>query len=256
MTDPEIIQLCREIYARHQRAIDLIVQYGFTDRVGELVRLVLEEDESLPVNLLDSRSGSTWFVPQEWEECLRPFGPGWGPTVPYGIACWFSHPPRRDKLAFLIEVGPISPPDERRRLVQSLDQAQFKRTGFSGLFLPVLEDVVLAKRAAEGILHVKDLLMYSAVCGTGLDTIPLPGVTSQEALTGILLDLATLALRLDKPLTARLMPIPGKKAGDLTRFDFAYFANSRVLAVNAETLDGLLAGDETIPLQPRNAYMR
>jgi hypothetical protein len=130
------------------------------------------------------------------------------------------------------------------------------RTGFSGLFLPVLEDVVLAKRAAEGTLHVKDLLMYSAVCGTGLDTIPLPGDTSQEAMTGILLDLATLALRLDKPLTARLMPIPGKKAGDLTGFDFAYFANSRVLAVNAETLDGLLAGDETIPLQPRNAYMR
>jgi len=141
-------------------------------------------------------------------------------------------------------------------LADTLDQAQFKRTGFSGLFLPVLEDVVLAKRAAEGTLHVKDLLMYSAVCGTGLDTIPLPGDTSQEAMTGILLDLATLALRLDKPLTARLMPIPGKKAGDLTGFDFAYFANSRVLAVNAETLDGLLAGDETIPLQPRNIYMR
>jgi hypothetical protein len=126
MTDPEIIQLCREIYARHQRAIDLIVQYGFTDRAGELVRSVLMEDDGLPVNLLDSRSSSTWFIPREWEEYLRPFGPGWSPVVPYGIVCWFSHPPRRDKLGFLIEVGPISPPDERRRLVQSLDHAQFK----------------------------------------------------------------------------------------------------------------------------------
>jgi uncharacterized protein (UPF0210 family) len=141
-------------------------------------------------------------------------------------------------------------------LADTLDQAQFKHAGFSGLFLPVLEDVVLAKRAAEGTLHVKDLLMYSAVCGTGLDTIPLPGDTSQEAMAAILLDLAALALRLDKPLTARLMPIPGKEAGDVTGFDFAYFANSRVLAVNATTLAGLLAGDETIPLQPRNAYLR
>ena len=29
----------------------------------------------------------------------------------------------------------------------------------------------------------------------------------------LLLDVAALALRLNKPLTARLMPIPGKKAG-------------------------------------------
>jgi len=140
-------------------------------------------------------------------------------------------------------------------LADTLDRAQFKHAGFSGLFLPVLEDVVLAKRAADGTLHVKDLLMYSAVCGTGLDTIPLPGDTSQEAMAAILLDLAALALRLDKPLTARLMPIPGKKAGDVTGFDFAYFANSRVLAVDATTLAGLLAGDEMIPLQPRNAYL-
>ena len=136
-------------------------------------------------------------------------------------------------------------------LADTLDQVQFQRAGFNGLFLPVLEDAVLAKRAAEGTLLVKDLLMYSAVCGTGLDTIPLPGDTSREAIAAILLDLAALAQRLDKPLTARLMPIPGKKAGETTGFDFAYFANSRVLAVNTEPLDGLFAGDEMIHLQRR-----
>ena len=54
---------------------------------------------------------------------------------------------------------------------------------------------------------------------------------SEEELAGILLDVAALAMRLDKPLTARLMPIPGARAGDLTEFDFAYFANGRVLDV-------------------------
>lgn len=103
--------------------------------------------------------------------------------------------------------------------------------GFNGLMLPLLEDVVLAARSGEGLVSVNDLLLYSAVCGTGLDTVPLPGDVSEEELSGILLDVAALALRLDKPLTARLMPIPGAKAGDLTEFDFPYFSNGHVLDV-------------------------
>jgi len=114
-------------------------------------------------------------------------------------------------------------------LTDCLRQASYPRCGFSGLMLPVLEDLTLATRSREGLFSVNDLLLYSAVCGTGLDTVPLPGDVSEEELAGILLDVAALALRLNKPLTARLMPIPGKKAGDQTEFDFAYFANGRVL---------------------------
>ncbi|MBN2502882.1 MAG: DUF711 family protein [Anaerolineales bacterium] len=136
-------------------------------------------------------------------------------------------------------------------LADAVDKAQFKRIGFNGLLLPPLEDFTLAKRAAEGTLAVTDLLMYSAVCGTGLDTIPLPGDVSAEQLSALLLDLAALAVRLDKPLTARLMPIPGKQAGDMTSFDFAFFANSRVLGLKAEALDGFFAGDEQIKIGTR-----
>lgn len=125
-------------------------------------------------------------------------------------------------------------------LAEALDRAQFKRVGFCGLFLPVFEDAVLAARAAEGTLTVSDLLLYSAVCGTGLDTIPLPGDISAEALSAILLDVAALALRLNKPLTARLMPIPDKQAGDEVAFSFEFFAPSRVMGVRATGLAGLL----------------
>ncbi len=114
-------------------------------------------------------------------------------------------------------------------LTDCLRRAEFPRCGFCGLMLPLLEDAILAARSREGLFSVNDLLLYSAVCGTGLDTLPLPGDISQEELAGILLDVAALALRLDKPLTARLMPIPGAQAGDLTTFDFEYFANGRVL---------------------------
>jgi uncharacterized protein (UPF0210 family) len=116
-------------------------------------------------------------------------------------------------------------------LTDCLRQAEYPRCGFNGLMLPLLEDATLAARSREDLFTVNDLLLYSAVCGTGLDTVPLPGDVSQEELAGILLDVAALALRLDKPLTARLMPIPGARAGDLTEFDFAYFANGRVLDV-------------------------
>lgn len=136
-------------------------------------------------------------------------------------------------------------------LTQAIDNANFKRTGFNGLLLPPLEDYTLAKRAAEGALSVNDLLMYSAVCGTGLDTVPLPGNSNVEQLEAVLLDLAALALRLDKPLTARLMPIPGKVAGEETTFDFPFFANSRVMALNAEPLGGSLAQSETVKLSKR-----
>jgi uncharacterized protein len=136
-------------------------------------------------------------------------------------------------------------------LTEAIDRADFPHAGFSGLMLPVLEDKMLAWRAAEGTLSVKDLLLYSAVCGTGLDTVPLAGDTTQEQISALLLDLAALALRLDKPLTARLMPVPGKKAGDPTGFSFEYFANSRVMALRADPLKGPLAGEETFPLKAR-----
>lgn len=115
-------------------------------------------------------------------------------------------------------------------IMNAVESADFPRAGFCGLMLPILEDSVLAARAAEGRLSMNDLLLLSAVCGTGLDCIPLPGDIQTDILRDILLDVAALALRLDKPLTARLMPFPNKQAGDTLEFDFPYFANSRVLA--------------------------
>jgi uncharacterized protein (UPF0210 family) len=115
-------------------------------------------------------------------------------------------------------------------VMNAIEAATFPRCGFSGLMLPVLEDTILGQRAAEGTLQINDLLLYSAICGTGLDCIPLPGDISDESLAAILLDVAALALRLDKPLTARLMPLPGKAAGDPVVFpSFEYFVPSRVM---------------------------
>jgi uncharacterized protein (UPF0210 family) len=138
-------------------------------------------------------------------------------------------------------------------LTEAIERANFPRTGFSGFMQPILEDSVLARRAAEGTLTIKDALLYSAVCGTGLDTVPLPGDTTAEQIAPLLLDLSALAMRLDKPLTARLLPVPGKKAGDNTNFDFAFFANSKVMALDSAPLNLPFGGNESFSLQTKRS---
>ena len=100
--------------------------------------------------------------------------------------------------------------------------------GYCGLMLPVLEDAVLGRRWEDGLVNAHQLLLYSAVCGTGLDTVPLAGDIPAESIAYLLLDVATLALRLNKPLSARLFPVPGKHAGDRTAFTSPYLTNTLV----------------------------
>ncbi len=139
-------------------------------------------------------------------------------------------------------------------LTSCLDAASFQRCGFNGLMLPVLEDAGLAAASSKGSLSTYNFLLNSAVCGTGLDVVPLPGDTSPQAIYALLLDLAALALRLNKPLTARLMPIPGKAAGDLTDFDFDYFANSTIMPLDAKPLTNLLNTNETVSIHSRPSF--
>jgi uncharacterized protein (UPF0210 family) len=127
-------------------------------------------------------------------------------------------------------------------ITRAIRRTRLRRCGFSGLMLPLLEDSVLARRAAESPPSLHELLLYSAVCGTGLDLIPLPGDVTEAELAGAYLDVAALSVALDgKPLTVRLMPIPGAVAGDSTRFEFGYFANSRVLGTAGAGATTLLA---------------
>jgi uncharacterized protein (UPF0210 family) len=95
-----------------------------------------------------------------------------------------------------------------------------KQIGYAGLMVPVMEDKLLAQRWAEDA--------YSAVCGTGLDTVPLPGEITEQQLARILGDVAALAWKWHKPLSARLLPVKDKKAGDETEFESQYLFNTRI----------------------------
>lgn len=116
-------------------------------------------------------------------------------------------------------------------LTRTLKSLSLPLCGYSGLMLPVLEDVGLGKRSEACYFNLDSLLLYSTICGTGLDTIPIPGDATTEQIAAILTDVATLSLQLNKPLSVRLFPVPGLKAGDITQFDSPYLTNTAVMQI-------------------------
>jgi uncharacterized protein (UPF0210 family) len=119
-------------------------------------------------------------------------------------------------------------------ITAAVKDVKVKQTGYSGLMLPVLEDTRLAQRWSEGRISIDALLSYSAVCGTGLDTVPLPGDISAEQLSLIIGDMASLAFRWHKPLSARLLPVLGKGWGEMTEFDDPFLVNTKLQPLDSK----------------------
>ena len=113
-------------------------------------------------------------------------------------------------------------------ITRAVQSTPVKRTGYSGLMIPVMEDNLLARRWAEGTFNLDSILAYSAVCAGGADTVPLPGDVSEEQIARILADVAWLAYKWNKPLAARLLPAPGKRAGQQTEFSGGALTNTMV----------------------------
>jgi hypothetical protein len=111
-------------------------------------------------------------------------------------------------------------------ITAAIRDVKVKQTGYNGLMLPILEDSRLAQRWSEGHISLDALLSYSAVCGTGLDTVPLPGDISEQQLSLIIGDMASLAYKWHKPLSARLLPVAGKGWGEATEFNDPFLVNA------------------------------
>ncbi|KAL7478387.1 hypothetical protein ACHAW6_004153 [Cyclotella cf. meneghiniana] len=114
--------------------------------------------------------------------------------------------------------------------LQSIPNVQ--TTGYCGLMLPVLEDHRLAElgtlTGSSDRLDIQKLMCISSVCGVGVDTVPVPGDSSDENLSSLMLDVAALAGRWNKQLSCRLFPVPSGKAGETTQFDSPYLCNSHI----------------------------
>lgn len=90
--------------------------------------------------------------------------------------------------------------------------------GLSGAFIPVSEDLNIGEAASRGILSLEKLEALTSVCSVGLDMVALPGDTTSETLAAIIADEMAIGIINNKATAARLIPIPGKKAGDRAFF--------------------------------------
>lgn len=107
--------------------------------------------------------------------------------------------------------------------------SEVKVIGYNGLMLPVMEDLILAQRT--DFYRLRDLLLFSSVCGVGLDTVPIPGCTSVEAIASVLLETSSMSYKLQKPLSVRLLPMKDRLAGDYTDVENPYLCNCKILSI-------------------------
>ncbi len=90
--------------------------------------------------------------------------------------------------------------------------------GLSGAFIPVSEDSNIAEAAREGKLTLEKLEAMTSVCSVGLDMVAIPGDTTAETIAGIIADEMAIGVINSKATAARLIPVPGKKAGEKAFF--------------------------------------
>ncbi len=90
--------------------------------------------------------------------------------------------------------------------------------GLSGAFIPVMEDAMLAEAVGDGSLCLEKLESMTCVCSVGLDMIPIPGSVDADTISAIIADEMALGVINTKTTAARLIPVPGKEAGDHVNF--------------------------------------
>ncbi|MFO7748571.1 MAG: PFL family protein [Desulfobacteraceae bacterium] len=119
--------------------------------------------------------------------------------------------------------------------------------GLSGAFIPVTEDLNIAEAAEKGYLTVEKLEAMTCVCSVGLDMVPVPGSITEETLAGIIADEMAIGMINNKTTATRIIPVPGKKAGDFVQFG-GLLGEARIMDVpHAENRDIFVRHGGRIP---------
>jgi uncharacterized protein (UPF0210 family) len=118
--------------------------------------------------------------------------------------------------------------------------------GLSGAFIPVSEDEGMAAAAKSGALSLDKLEAMTSVCSVGLDMIALPGDTSEDTLSAIIADEMAIGMVNNKTTAVRVIPVPGKKAGDWAEFG-GLLGGAPIMAVSNAGSAAFIARGGRIP---------
>ncbi len=118
--------------------------------------------------------------------------------------------------------------------------------GFSGAFIPVSEDEGMVAAVKSGSISLDKLEAMTCVCSVGLDMIPLPGDTSAATIAAIIADEMAIGMVNNKTTAVRVIPVPGKKAGEWAEFG-GLLGGSPIMAVNSAKSDAFVNRGGRIP---------
>lgn len=90
--------------------------------------------------------------------------------------------------------------------------------GLSGAFIPVSEDEGMIDAVSKGSLSIEKLEAMTCVCSVGLDMIAIEGDTSAATISGIIADEAAIGMINNKTTAVRVIPVPGKKVGEIVEY--------------------------------------
>ena len=123
--------------------------------------------------------------------------------------------------------------------------------GLSGAFIPVSEDLGMIEAVQRGSLCLEKLEAMTCVCSVGLDMIAVPGDTSASTLSAILADEAAIGMINNKTTATRLIPVPGKKPGDMVQFG-GLMGYAPVMGISKFKADEFVARGGKIPAPLRS----
>jgi uncharacterized protein (UPF0210 family) len=118
--------------------------------------------------------------------------------------------------------------------------------GFSGAFIPVSEDEGMVSAVKQGAISLDKLEAMTSVCSVGLDMIALPGDTPASTIAAIIADEMAIGMVNNKTTAVRIIPVPGKKAGDWAEFG-GLLGGAPILPINPADSSAFIARGGRIP---------
>ena len=118
--------------------------------------------------------------------------------------------------------------------------------GLSGAFIPVSEDAGMIDAVNAGTLTLSKLEAMTAVCSVGLDMIAVPGDTPAETISAMIADEAAIGMINNKTTAVRVIPVPGKKVGDVVEFG-GLLGHAPIMGVNPASSADMIHRGGLIP---------
>lgn len=118
-----------------------------------------------------------------------------------------------------------------RLLKNALAASGARVTGFNGVMFSPLEDKGLAQRLRNDDLQVEHFMLWSTLCGCGVDMLPIEGTTRPDSIAALYSDVCALSCKHAKPLGVRILPVPGGRINETTRFNHDFFFNCRIAGI-------------------------